>query len=188
MKLRIKDHEFDWDEDKAKLNLRKHGVSFAIAACVFDDPAYQTLHDSLHSDDEDRWTTYGRVLTGRLLSVSHTIQDLPDGRTFVRLISARTANSRERLTYESGGNMIREAEDLPFGGNDPRQVFRGGHRSFDEGVWRMSIFLDKDLLMYFIKLAAKGTEGPTAVINGVLRREIDRLEKEKRESSAAPTP
>jgi hypothetical protein len=29
---------FEWDEDKARSNLAKHGVSFNLGATVFDDP------------------------------------------------------------------------------------------------------------------------------------------------------
>ena len=79
--------------------------------------------------------------------------------------------------------MIKEEDasyDLPFGGNDPRQIFRGGHLHRDDGVLRMSIFLDYDILRYFIVRAATGTEGPTEVINQILRRERERLEAEPR--------
>jgi uncharacterized DUF497 family protein len=31
--------KFKWDEDKAKANLSKHGVSFDEAKAVFDDPS-----------------------------------------------------------------------------------------------------------------------------------------------------
>ncbi len=45
---------FEWDEDKAKQNIRKHGVSFEEAATVFGDPFSITIYDSLHSREEDR--------------------------------------------------------------------------------------------------------------------------------------
>jgi len=37
--------EFEWDPNKATGNLRKHGVSFAEAATVFDDPLSVTVLD-----------------------------------------------------------------------------------------------------------------------------------------------
>lgn len=187
MNIRIKDHEFFWDDAKAALNLRKHGVSFELAAAVFADTSHQTIYDSLHSHVEERWTTIGRAANGPLIAVVHTIHEFSNRLTAIRLISARHAQSRDRYVYERNLFMVRETveNDLSTEKYDPRQFFRGGHHSFDEGVWRMSIFLDKELLMYFIKLAAKGTQGPTAVINAVLRRERDRLENEKRAEAPA---
>lgn len=46
--------EFEWDEDKAATNLAKHGVSFAEAKTVFDDPLYVDFYDPDHSDNEQR--------------------------------------------------------------------------------------------------------------------------------------
>jgi uncharacterized DUF497 family protein len=51
--------EFEWDADKAASNLVKHGVSFQEAATVFDDPLALTYFDPDHSDDEDRYITFG---------------------------------------------------------------------------------------------------------------------------------
>ena len=43
--------EFEWDEQKAKANQRKHGISFEEASTVFDDPL------SINFDDPDHSTT-----------------------------------------------------------------------------------------------------------------------------------
>ena len=43
---------FDWDTEKAKANLQKHGVSFEEAQSVFFDPASITVPDPDHSDEE----------------------------------------------------------------------------------------------------------------------------------------
>ena len=43
---------FDWDEEKAKRILKKHGVSFEEAAAVFGDPLSMTIADPVHSTDE----------------------------------------------------------------------------------------------------------------------------------------
>lgn len=98
-------HEnFEWDEDKARTNLKKHGVSFDDAALVLADEDGDTFHvdefDRPHSTGEDRYVT----------TVSH-----PDGRSIVlviawtdrstehakvtRIISARAANPVERKRY-----------------------------------------------------------------------------------------
>lgn len=89
--------EFEWDEDKAEANLRKHAVSFTDAMSVFADPLALTGYDPDHSEDEDRYITMGTSADGRLIIVSHT-----DRGDVVRIISAREANRRERKDYEDG--------------------------------------------------------------------------------------
>jgi hypothetical protein len=87
---------FQWDADKARLNLKKHGVSFDEAVTVFYDPLAATFDDPDHSHDEWRLVTVGYSARGRLLVVCHTER----GRS-VRLISARTATTHERKRHES---------------------------------------------------------------------------------------
>ena len=89
--------KFEWDEDKAHLNLQKHQISFHEGATVFDDPGIATMHDPAHSADEDRYLSLGYSHQGRLLVVSYTERG---ERT--RLISCRKATRRERLMYEKG--------------------------------------------------------------------------------------
>jgi uncharacterized protein len=89
--------EFEWDEDKAKENLAKHGVSFQEAKTIFDDPLHATGHDAAHSEDEVRWRSIGYSSSNRLIVVSHTERG-----DKMRLISARTPTRTERETYERG--------------------------------------------------------------------------------------
>jgi uncharacterized protein len=51
--------EFEWDLEKASLNLQKHGVSFTEAATVFFDPLSITVPDPLHSTEESRFVITG---------------------------------------------------------------------------------------------------------------------------------
>ncbi|MEO8495875.1 MAG: BrnT family toxin, partial [Planctomycetota bacterium] len=51
--------EFEWDPAKATRNLAKHGTDFAEAATVFGDPLAVTFYDPDHSEDEDRFLTFG---------------------------------------------------------------------------------------------------------------------------------
>ncbi len=88
---------FEWDENKAKKNLKKHGVSFEEAATVFGDPLSRTITDPLHSEDEDRFVILGESHTRRLVLVVFTERG-----EILRLISARRASSRERKDYEEG--------------------------------------------------------------------------------------
>ena len=89
--------DFEWDERKAKQNRKNHGVSFKEATTVFGDPLAVTIHDPLHSDDEDRFVTLGLSHRGWLLVVVTT-----DRADRIRVISARLATRREKKEHEEG--------------------------------------------------------------------------------------
>ena len=87
---------FEWDDKKAQANLKKHGVSFEEASTVFGDPLSVTIHDPLHSDDEDRFVTVGSTKNGtKVVVVVHS-----DRAGRIRIISARPATTKERKDYE----------------------------------------------------------------------------------------
>jgi uncharacterized DUF497 family protein len=86
---------FEWDENKARTNLAKHGVGFEEASTVFGDPMSITIPDPAHSQGEARWIILGHSQRGRLLVVAHT--ERGDN---LRIISARPASRRERKQYE----------------------------------------------------------------------------------------
>lgn len=88
---------FEWDQNKAASNLKKHGVSFDEAKTVFDDPLYIDFYDPDHSDDEDRYIIMGMSLQNRLLLLAYTERD-----DVMRLISARETTRAERKLYEQG--------------------------------------------------------------------------------------
>lgn len=85
----------NWDPRKAASNLRKHGVDFADAIGVLEDPRAVTVPDE--GSDEERFVTVGLDLLGRILVVCWTWRA-----DDVRIISARKANARERRAYEEG--------------------------------------------------------------------------------------
>ena len=87
--------QFEWDPDKARLNLAKHEVSFEEASTVFDDPLFITFLDEEHSTDEERYITLGLSRSSSLLLVAHT-----DREGTIRIISARRATKNERRFYE----------------------------------------------------------------------------------------
>jgi len=91
----------EWDPDKAKQNLRKHGVTFGQGATVLLDPVAINLYDEEHSREEDRWITLGRSSQGDILVVVHTFDEQSDGNVAVRIISARQATKREKQRYEA---------------------------------------------------------------------------------------
>ena len=86
---------FEWDANKAKSNLGKHGISFEEASTIFGDPRSLTIPDPMHSDLENRFITLGISHRGQLLVVVHT--ERGDN---IRIISARVASRRERRNYE----------------------------------------------------------------------------------------
>lgn len=88
--------EFEWDEGKSTINLKKHGVSFHEASTVFADPLAITFDDMDHSEHEHRLLTFGLSRMGQLLVVAHT-----ERRTRTRIISARKLTRLEREIYEN---------------------------------------------------------------------------------------
>ncbi|MBQ7147258.1 MAG: BrnT family toxin [Pseudobutyrivibrio sp.] len=84
--------KLEWDEEKEKINIKKHGISFSTAAFVFNDPNRLEYYDEEHSISEDRYATIG--LVGNVLTVIYTIR----GETH-RIISARIATKAERSAY-----------------------------------------------------------------------------------------
>ena len=89
--------QFEWDKNKASLNLSKHGVSFEEAKTVFEDPLYVDFYDPDHSEEEERYLIVGESNQGRLLIVSYTERG-----NIIRLISARETTQTERAIYEEG--------------------------------------------------------------------------------------
>ncbi len=86
---------FEWDEDKAQKNAKKHRVSFEHAQQVFDDPRAVPFEDLEHSSpDETRYVMIGMSSIG-LLFVSFTYRD-----EAVRLVSARRAETWMVRVYE----------------------------------------------------------------------------------------
>ncbi|MEY2914978.1 MAG: hypothetical protein RLZZ184_4287 [Cyanobacteriota bacterium] len=86
---------FEWHEEKAQENLKKHGISFEEAKTVFNDPLSITIADSQHSDDEERYIDIGLSSKGQLLIVVYT-----ERQSNIRIISSRKATNAERKIYE----------------------------------------------------------------------------------------
>ena len=85
-------YNFEWDEEKAEKNFKKHGIYFEDAALVFFDDDRLDDYDELHSDFEDRYKIVGKV--GKILTVIYTER----GENY-RIISARLANKQEQEDY-----------------------------------------------------------------------------------------
>jgi hypothetical protein len=88
---------FEWDEEKANANLRKHKVSFEEAKTVFNDPFLMTFPDPEYSVSEQRYLNIGHSSKGQTLIVVHTERGAS-----IRIISCRKATKSERRDYEEG--------------------------------------------------------------------------------------
>lgn len=83
---------FEWDENKRRQNVVKHGIDFADAKEVFYDPAAYTSI-SPRSIHERRYVIVGSM-RGALIAVIFTLRGQA-----IRIISARAARRIERQTY-----------------------------------------------------------------------------------------
>lgn len=88
---------FEWDEEKAKSNLKKHRVSFDEALTVFTDPFSLTIPDPGHSSGEQRYIDIGSSERGRMLVVVYTERG-----SNIRIVSGRKATKSERKIYGEG--------------------------------------------------------------------------------------
>ncbi|MBQ9664252.1 MAG: BrnT family toxin [Oscillospiraceae bacterium] len=87
--------EFEWDDEKERINFTKHGIHFKTAAKVFFDP-YKMIHEDKEHPEEERYDILGKV--GRVLFVVCTFRH----ENTVRLISARIATAAEKWRHEHG--------------------------------------------------------------------------------------
>jgi uncharacterized DUF497 family protein len=93
MKVRI-----EWEPAKATVNLRKHGLSFEIAALLFAD-ADALFQREGNVAGELRWQILGAVDGFAMLAVAQSIEERDEVEA-IRIISARRANRKERRRYE----------------------------------------------------------------------------------------
>jgi len=91
---------FEWNENKARLNRKKHGVSFEEAKTIFNDPFQITFLDEFHSTEEERQISIGLSGRRRVLLVVHTERDQSGDLVIICIISARKATPSEQKTYE----------------------------------------------------------------------------------------
>ena len=89
--------DFEWDEEKRAINIRKHGIDFVSVIPVFDDPNAIEQYDSKNSLDEDRYQIIGMAKPG-ILFVAFAERN--NGNS-IRIISARRAEKNEIAKYRS---------------------------------------------------------------------------------------
>ena len=94
---------FEWDENKNKINTTKHGVDFIEASSTFYDDKAILFDDPDHSEDEDRFLLIGMSRNTRILIVSHCYRGEDE---VIRIISARKATKTETDYYVQGGGEL----------------------------------------------------------------------------------
>ena len=88
---------FQWDENKAQINIKKHQIKFETATMVFKDHNRLEFFDELHSlPGEERYITIGLVKSTAFVVVTVVYTERGE---FIRIISARKANKNEREMY-----------------------------------------------------------------------------------------
>ena len=92
----MKEIHFEWDEAKAKINQKKHKVSFEEAVTVFSDELAIEFYDEKHSEWEDRFLMLGLSNKLNLLLVCHCYREATGN---IRIISAREATKNESKHY-----------------------------------------------------------------------------------------
>ena len=98
VEYKLNERTFEWDSEKAKKNKIKHGISFKLAARVFEDEERITRRDGEHSQDEERIQVIGKV--ENILFVVCTERGEK-----TRLISAREATEKEKGWYYGDGDL-----------------------------------------------------------------------------------
>lgn len=83
----------EFDPDKDRLNVAKHGVSLGFGARVFSDDAHLVLASARPIDGEDRFKVIGLV-DGKLYTAVHVHRG-----DAVRFISVRRSNDGEERLY-----------------------------------------------------------------------------------------
>ena len=87
---------FEWDDNKNKTNIEKHGISFEEAVTVFEDDEALIIVDDAHSQKEERFVLIGFSYKANLLVVCHCYREKD---STIRIISARKADLQESKQY-----------------------------------------------------------------------------------------
>jgi uncharacterized DUF497 family protein len=88
---------FEWDEIKARENVKKHKVDFDEGKTIFNDLFLLTFPDTENFGIEERYINIGLSAKDRVLVLIHT-----ERHGKIRIISCRKATAHERGHYEEG--------------------------------------------------------------------------------------
>ena len=88
------EYNFQWDENKRKLNIKKHQIDFSDVVSIFYDDETIIIEDPRHYS-EPRYIALGIDIKCRTVLVVHVYREIE----VIRIISARKANKRERKQF-----------------------------------------------------------------------------------------
>ena len=95
---------YEWDQRKNRTNKRKHGISFELAALVFEDERCLIGFDRVDEGGEERWLAIGSVSiptdAAMIVLVAHVYREDRHGEEIIRIISARRAGKHEVRRYQ----------------------------------------------------------------------------------------
>jgi len=100
----MEDDNFQWDDEKDNKNQDKHSISFDDAKEIFMYPITEYV-DNRQNYGEIRYIATGRNSVNFLMTVVYTFRN---GK--IRIISARTANKKERKKYENSQQQDKNNE------------------------------------------------------------------------------
>lgn len=89
--------QFEWDNNKNAINIKKHKISFEEASTVFYDDRAILFDDPEHSYEEERFLIIGTTASSKICIVSHCYREDDE---IIRIISARKATKTEKSVYE----------------------------------------------------------------------------------------
>ncbi len=84
---------FEWDPEKNRANIAKHGLSFEVATELFEIKEVVIRRSRHVGSDDEQWLITG-FIEGKLATVIFTYR----GKT-IRIISARRARDDEKRNY-----------------------------------------------------------------------------------------
>jgi uncharacterized DUF497 family protein len=103
--------QYEWDENKNRLNQRKQGISFEVAALAFEDERCLVRLDRIDEAGEQRWHAIGAARiepdAAVVLLVIHVYREETNGEKTIRIperaangISARRAEKNDLRRYQ----------------------------------------------------------------------------------------
>jgi uncharacterized DUF497 family protein/uncharacterized protein (DUF4415 family) len=181
---------FEWDETKAKRNLRKHGIDFEDAVTVFRDENV-VIELERYVDDEARWQALGMIDGAIIVIVVHGIREegltswcgssLPDAQNLTKgdamgKIIRRTWEEMEnhKVSPEAIARMkaIKD-EDIDFSDIPPltEKFWKNAVRNplYRPVKKQVTVRIDADVLEW---LKQKAETGYQSRLNAVLRKEM----------------
>ncbi len=163
--------KFEWDSNKERRNIQKHGISFRKASYVFADPFALSIFDDKHSEIEDRWVLLGKVRSEVILVIIHTFRE-KGGIEYIRIISARKATRTEEQIYQENTRFKKVSEmkeEYDFSNAEQGKFYR----PIEE--LEIPIYLDKEVREFFMA-SLKNKESETSlseIVNSLLKQNIE---------------